>query len=135
MELGCGAGFGAAMLAGCNPRWEVIGIDFNPAHVAAAREFAREAGIGNARFIEADLAAFAKTETGRDLPQVDVITLHGVWSWVGDAVRDGIVRLLADKLRPGGIAYVSYNALPAWQGALGLQRLLLEAGRREPGSS
>ena len=135
MELGCGAGFGAAMLAGCNPRWEVVGIDFNPAHIAAAREFAREAGIENARFIEADLAAFAETETGRDLPQADVITLHGVWSWVGDAVRDGIVRLLADKLRPGGIAYVSYNALPAWQGALGLQRLLLEAGRREPGSS
>ena len=44
MELGCGAGFGAAMLAGCNPRWEVIGIDFNPAHVAAAREFARDPG-------------------------------------------------------------------------------------------
>jgi SAM-dependent methyltransferase len=135
VELGCGAGFGAAMLAGCNPRWDIVGIDFNPVHIAAAREFAREAGVENARFIEADLAAFAESETGRDLPQADVISLHGVWSWVGDAVRDGIVRLLADKLRPGGIAYVSYNALPAWQGALGLQRLLLETGLREPGSS
>ena len=31
-----------------------------------------EAGIDNARFIEADLAAFAETGTGRDLPQADV---------------------------------------------------------------
>ncbi|MGD9616825.1 MAG: methyltransferase regulatory domain-containing protein [Alphaproteobacteria bacterium] len=135
VELGCGAGFGAAMLAGCNPHWEVVGIDFNPAHIAAAREFAGRAGIENARFIEADLAAFAGTETARDLPQADVVTMHGVWSWVGDEVRDGVVRLLADKLRPGGIFYVSYNALPAWQGALGLQRLLLETGVRATGSS
>jgi SAM-dependent methyltransferase len=135
VELGCGTGFGAVMLAGCNPQWEIVGIDFNPAHIAAAREFAGQAGIENARFIEADLAAFAGTETARDLPQADVITAHGVWSWVGDEVRDGIVRLLADKLRPGGIFQVSYNALPAWQGALGLQRLLLEAGARAAGSS
>ena len=38
-----------------------------------------------------------------------------------DAVRDGIVRLLDNKLRPCGIAYVSYNALPAREAALGLQ--------------
>ena len=135
IELGCGTGFGAVMLAGCNPRWDVVGIDFNPAHVAAAREFAEAAGIANARFIEADLAQLADTQSGRDLREADVVTMHGMWSWVGDAARAGIVRLLADKVRPGGIVYVSYNALPAWQGAFGLQRLLLETGRRTPGSS
>lgn len=134
-ELGCGTGFGAAMLAGCNPNWEVVGVDFNPAHIALAREFARDADIGNARFVEADLAELAGTALERDLPEADIITMHGVWSWVGDAARDGIVRLLSHNLRPGGIAYVSYNALPAWQGALGLQRLLLEAGLRTQGSS
>src|SRR5690242_8975438 len=56
LELGCGQGFGALALAVCNPAWRVTGIDFNPAHIAAARELAAEAGIGNAQFIEADLA-------------------------------------------------------------------------------
>jgi SAM-dependent methyltransferase len=135
LELGCGQGFGALMLAACNPTWQVIGIDYNPAHIAAARAFCAEADIANARFIEADMAAFGETPVGRELPQADVVTMHGVWSWVGDAARAGIVHLLADKLRPGGIAYVSYNALPAWQGALGMQRVLLEAGGRARGRS
>jgi SAM-dependent methyltransferase len=135
LELGCGQGFGALMLAAANPGWQVIGIDFNPAHIAAARALCAEAEIANARFIEADLADVADSPVGRDLPEADVVTMHGLWSWVGDAVRAGIVSLLGDKLRPGGIAYVSYNALPAWQGALGMQRLLLEAGGRAGGSS
>ena len=45
LELGCGRGFGALALAVCNPCWRVTGIDFNPAHIAAARAFATEAGI------------------------------------------------------------------------------------------
>jgi SAM-dependent methyltransferase len=135
LELGCGQGFGAAMLAASNPSWQVTGIDFNPAHIAAARALCADAEIANARFIEADLAVFAESPSGRDLPEADVVTLHGLWSWVGDAARAGIVRLLAEKLKPGGIAYVSYNALPAWQGALGMQRLLFEAGVRSGGGS
>ena len=35
LELGCGRGFGALALAVCNPAWQVLGIDFNPAHIAA----------------------------------------------------------------------------------------------------
>lgn len=135
LELGCGQGFGALMLAACNPAWQVIGIDYNPAHIAAARVLCAEADVANAWFIEADLATFAETPAGRELPQADVVTMHGLWSWVGDAARAGIVHLLSEKLRPGGIAYVSYNALPAWQGALGMQRVLLESGARAGGHS
>lgn len=130
LELGCGHGFGALMLAASNPAWQVTGIDFNPAHIAAARALGAEAGIANALFIEADLAVIADRPVWQDVPRAEVITAHGLWSWVGDAARAGIVRLLGEKLRPGGIAYVSYNALPAWQGALGMQRLLREAGMR-----
>lgn len=134
LELGCGQGFGALMLAACNPSWRVLGVDFNPAHIAVARDLAAEAGIANAEFLEADLASI-DDPVWRDLPVADVVTLHGLWSWVGDAARAGIVRVLGEKLRPGGVAYISYNALPAWQGALGMQRLILEAGLRAGGSS
>jgi SAM-dependent methyltransferase len=135
LELGCGHGFGALALAASNPAWQITGVDFNPAHIAAARALAAAAGIANARFLEADLAALAESPLLPEIPQADVITLHGLWSWVGDAARAGIVRLAAAKLRPGGLFHLSYNALPAWQSALGMQRLLLEAGRRSAGRS
>jgi SAM-dependent methyltransferase len=130
LELGCGHGYGALALAVCNPCWLVTGIDFNPAHVAAARTFAAEARITNARFIEADLATLIDDPRACEIPEADVATLHGLWSWVANPVRAGIVRLLAAKVRPGGVVQVSYNVLPAWQGALGMQRLLREAGER-----
>jgi SAM-dependent methyltransferase len=130
LELGCGCGFGALALAASNPAWQVTGVDFSPAHIAAARELAADAGTANARFIEADLADFADSDRADSLPEADVITLHGLWSWVSGPVRAGIVRLLDRKLRPGGIAYVSYNALPGWQPAIGMQRLVREAGQR-----
>jgi SAM-dependent methyltransferase len=130
LELGCGHGFGALVLAASNPTWRVTGIDFNPAHIAAARELAAEAGIANAIFIEADLATLAADPLARDIPQADVATMHGLWSWVADPVREGIVALLDSKVRPGGVVQMSYNALPGWQGAIGMQRVLREAGRR-----
>jgi SAM-dependent methyltransferase len=128
VELGCGYGFGALVLAVSNPGWQVTGIDFSPAHIASAQALAAAAGIDNAAFIEADLATLAESTRAFEVPIADVASLHGLWSWVPDAVREGIVRLLATKVRPGGIVQVSYNALPAWQGALGMQRLLREAG-------
>ena len=69
------------------------------------------------------------------IPQADFVTMHGLWSWVSDEVRAGIVRLLATKTRPGGLVHLSYNALPAWQGALGMQRLIYETGIRAGGRS
>ena len=56
--------------------------------------------------------------------------MHGVWSWVPPAVQAGVVRLLAAKVRPGGVVHVSYNSLPGWGSAVGMQRLMREAGRR-----
>jgi SAM-dependent methyltransferase len=130
LELGCGHGFGALVLAASNPKWTVTGIDFNPAHIAAARALANETGIANAHFIEADLATLSREPLARDVPDADVVTMHGLWSWVADTVRAGIVDLLASKVKPGGVVQLSYNALPAWQGAIGMQRLVREAGLR-----
>ena len=131
LELGCGRGFGALCVAASNPDWQVVGIDFMPAHVEEARELADRAGIGNVRFIEADIA----TLDPQTLPEVDVATAHGVWSWVADPVRAGITRILAERMRPGAVLHLSYNALPAWQGALGFQRLLHDAGHLLGGRS
>ena len=130
LELGCGQGYGAMLLAASNPAWHVTAVDFNPAHIAAARTWAAEAELTNVTFIEGNLATLAEDAAGRQIPEADFVTMHGVWSWVPRSVQDGIVRLLRDKVRAGGAVHVSYNALPAWGPALGMQRLLREAGRR-----
>jgi hypothetical protein len=124
LELGCGVGIGALVTAASNPGWQVTAIDYNPAHIAIGASLARAAHLDNIRFIEADLAQLATSAQADAIPQADFVTMHGLWSWVSNEVRAGIVRLLAAKTRPGGMVHLSYNALPAWQGALGMQRLL-----------
>ncbi|MGH7102249.1 MAG: class I SAM-dependent methyltransferase [Acetobacteraceae bacterium] len=135
LELGSGLGFASSLIAASNPSWRVTAIDFNPEHIATARAFAAEAGVANVTFLEADLATLAGSPEEALVPEADIVSLHGLWSWVSDEVRAGIVRLLARKVRAGGLVHVSYNALPAWQGALGLQRLVRDAGRRLAGRS
>src|SRR6185503_1295223 len=135
LELGCGAGIGALITAASNPGWQVTAIDYNPAHIAIGAGLDRAARLDNIRFIEADLSQLATSPQAEAIPQADFVTMHGLWSWVSNEVRAGIVRLLAAKTRPGGVVHLSYNALPAWQGALGMQRLIYEAGVRADGRS
>ena len=135
LELGCGVGIGALLTAAANPGWQVTAIDYNPAHIAMGTSLARAARLDNIRFVEADLSQLAGTAQADAIPAADFTSMHGMWSWVGDDVRAGIVRLLAAKTRPGGMVHLSYNSLPAWQGAIGMQRLIYEAGLRTLGRS
>lgn len=135
LELGCGRGLVSLILAACNPAWQVTAIDFSPRHVAEARALAAEAGVANVTYLEADLATLVDGPRAAAVPEADFCSMHGVWTWVGPEVRAGIVRLLDAKLRPGGVLHVSSNALPGWQSALGLRRLVREAGSRVTGRS
>ncbi len=136
LELGCGLGLGAMMLAAGNPTWRITAIDFNPSHIAKARRMAAEAGLANIEFIEGDFSTLADDPVAMAaIPAADVVSMHGVWSWVAMPVRAGIVRLLKARVRSGGIVHLSYNTLPAWQGGIGLQRLVREVGERKPGRS
>ncbi|WP_424813038.1 class I SAM-dependent methyltransferase [Roseococcus sp. YIM B11640] len=122
-DLGCGRGYTVNTLAAANPDWSVLGLDSDPVNIAEGLQTAAEAGLGNAFFAETDLGAITDEEIER-LPVLDVALVHGVWSWVSDEVRAGILRVLSRRLKPGGIAYFGYNALPASQADFALQRLL-----------
>ncbi len=124
LDLGCGRGVAALSLAAANPSWTVIGIDYMPAHVSEARDIAAAAGLDNIRFLEADIGALDDAAAERLLPELDSVSLHGLWTWVSDRVRAGILAILRARLRPGGFALVSYNALPGWSSDLALRRLL-----------
>jgi SAM-dependent methyltransferase len=127
-ELGCGRGFSTALLAAANPRGRFWGVDFNPAHIVDAQQVAHNAGLANITFLEKSFAELPAS----DLPAFDFISLHGVWSWIGPDARAEILAFLYAKLKPGGIVYISYNALPGWAAIAPLRQLLIESRRGRP---
>ncbi|MBK5937141.1 class I SAM-dependent methyltransferase [Halorhodospira halophila] len=133
-ELGCGQGLGTNLLAAANPHAEFVGIDFLPGQIANARDQAAAAGLENVTFHEASFAEAAQWPDAALAP-FDYITLHGIYAWVSPANRQAIVRFLERWLKPGGLVYVSYNAMPGWAGVLPFQRLLCEHAARHPGRS
>jgi SAM-dependent methyltransferase len=134
LDIGCGRGLNVLLLAAANPGWDVIGLDLQPVHIAEATEMAAEAGLANARFIEADLAELTEESSAALLPELDIVLCNGVWTWVPDAVRDGIVRLLRARVAPGGLVVMGYNSLPGCADCIPLQRVLADAVRDMPGS-
>jgi SAM-dependent methyltransferase len=120
-ELGAGNGDTLATLAAANPSARFVGVDFNPEHVAFATALANRGGLSNVRFLERDFEDLDK----EDLPLFDFIGAHGILSWVSAAKRKAIVAFAASRLKPGGLFYVSYNALPGWAAVEPLRRLML----------
>jgi SAM-dependent methyltransferase len=130
-ELGCGRGHTSLVLAAVNPDAEVHAIDFNPAHIAHARSQARLAGLSNITFHECSFEELTGPRGGT-LPMFDVVTMHGVWTWIAPGLQSAILAFLNARLNPGGLVYVSYNALPAWFQGMPLQRLLKEFASATP---
>ena len=44
------------------------------------------------------MSTLAGEQAAAAVPEADFVSMHGVWSWVPPPVRDGIVRLLGDKV-------------------------------------
>jgi len=129
-ELGCGHGVTPSLLAATNPTGIFHALDLIPAHVAFGRRFADEAGITNVAFDVADLSAGVP-----DLPGFDYIIAHGVYSWVAPSIRASITALIARHLKPGGLVYVSYDAMPQRTGYIPTQKLLKALSETFPGDS
>ena len=124
-ELGCGRGLTTNVLAAANPHGQFHATDFNPAHIAEARALATAGGLNNVSFSDASFAEFLDDPT---LPQFDIIALHGILSWISEANRQVIVAFIGKYLKPGGLAYVSYNSMPGWASSGPLRRLIAEYG-------
>src|SRR5258707_3257089 len=78
-DLGCGQGYTANLIAAANPTAQVLGVDFNPSHVANARALASAAGLANVSFREASFEDIAVDAT---MPQFDIVAMHGVFRWI-----------------------------------------------------
>lgn len=130
IEVGCGHGLTANVLAAANPLGKFFALDFNPLHVLNGRELASAAGLSNIEFFERSFEEAIML----DLPPMDYFILHGVYSWISPANRQHIIELIRKLLKPGGLVYVSYNCLPGWSGKAPVRKLMTEYAKRHGGS-
>lgn len=125
MLTACELGFGQGVCvnvhsaAGAAAWW---GTDFNPSQANFARGCARASGA-QARLYDDSFEDFARRD---DIPELDFIALHGIWSWINDANRSVIVEFIRRKLKVGGVLYVSYNTYPGWAATVPLRDLVVE---------
>ena len=125
LELGFGQGHSVNINAASNPG-SYWATDFNAAQAASAQELAQASGA-DIRLMD---SAFAELAARDDLPDFDIIALHGIWTWISDENRAIIIELARRKLKPGGIFYISYNVTPGWSPAMPLRHLMKEHSKR-----
>lgn len=120
LELGCAEGMNLLPLADRFPKSEFIGVDLSPVQIATGEAARVASKLENVQLLSADLREFEP-----EAESFDYIIAHGVYSWVGDEVKDRVLAICSRALRPDGLAYVSYNTLPGWSMLDGLRRVLL----------
>lgn len=127
-ELGCGPGFGLAVVAAANPRGRFVGVDINADHIGIARRLAAGAGLRNVEFHLADFSSWSEREM---LPPCDFIVLHGVFSWISADKQRAVLKIVERCLKPGGICYLAYMSHPGASPMQSLQRILAGTGEGE----
>jgi predicted O-methyltransferase YrrM len=127
-QPGCGFGITLLPLAANYPHGRFHGIDSDPAQIAHGRALAAEAGLDNIEFHTGSTAEIAAAG-GRDF---DFMSLHGLWSFVDDAERVQLANLLDKRLKPGGVAYLSYKVLPGKTPLDPIYRLMTELTPPDP---
>lgn len=118
-ELGFGQGVTLNVLAAGHAAGRFIGTDFNPEHVHFARTL-QAASQADVCTYEDSFESFCE----RPLPEFDFIVAHGIWSWVNPDQWHHLVRFVRERLRPGGVFYLSYNALPGWAKYMPIHELI-----------
>ncbi|HTQ02529.1 MAG TPA: class I SAM-dependent methyltransferase [Polyangiaceae bacterium] len=130
-ELGSGFGDTVATLAAAYPNARFVGVDLNPEHVGAARSLASRGALENVRFLECDFEDLSSEE----LPKFDYLCAHGLISWIAPEKRAALFARAAAWLKPGGLLYLGYNALPGWAAVEPLRRFMLDASADVAGGS
>ena len=94
-DVGCGGGHVSRSLAGrVGTKGRVIGLDFDPVKLEAARRESRRAGLGNLEFLVADVSGWEETAS------YDVVYGRFIVSHLPE--RAALVARMAAALRPGG---------------------------------
>jgi methyltransferase-like protein/SAM-dependent methyltransferase len=110
LEIGCAAGGNLLPMAYGLPAAEFVGIDYSSHQIEAGQAQIAALGLSNLTLHCRDLR-----EVGDELGDFDYFIAHGVYSWTPAPVRDRLLALCKQVLRPQGVAYISYNTYPGWR--------------------
>jgi methyltransferase-like protein len=109
LEIGCASGDNLMPMAVSHPGSRFVGIDLSKRQIELGLADASRLGLSNLELIHGDLMALDE-----GIGDFDYLICHGVYSWVPPAVQQRILDLCRSRLRPQGVAFVSYNTLPGW---------------------
>ena len=108
LEIGCGTGFNLIGIGAVAPKSRCVGFDLSGEAIARGQALVRRAGLTNVDLHKGDIMDYPRSG-----PAFDYIICHGVYSWIPQFVRPALLELIGARLAPGGVAYVSFDALPA----------------------
>ena len=113
LELGCAAGGNLIAMAEGLPGAHLVGLDRSRVQVEQGRARLAQLGFDNVTLAQGDLADAAALDADPALQgSFDYVIAHGLWSWMPVAARQGLFRLAASRLAPGGVLYLSADVLP-----------------------
>jgi SAM-dependent methyltransferase len=98
LDVGCQEGPLALELAETRQRWTVIGVDLDRSMLAAAKESAARAGLGNVRFAVQDATVLGRSE------HFDAVVLLECLTEIPD--DEAAIVQAVRSLRPGGVLFV-----------------------------
>lgn len=109
LEIGCASGENLLPMAEQLPHAEFVGIDLSARQIERGQGYIERTGVKNLDLRQMDILSIDDS-----LGDFDYILAHGIYSWVSPAVRDRLLAACRDRLRPHGVAYISYNTFPGW---------------------
>jgi len=124
LEIACGDGANIIPMAYAVPTSEFVAFDLARLPIERGQARIRESGLKNIRIFDASVL-----EVGKELGQFDYIVAHGLYAWVPEPVRDGLLALCGELLTPNGVAFVSYNALPGGHLRKMIREMMLYHGK------
>lgn len=110
LEIGCASGGHIIPLAATLPEAQFVGVDLSSVQIAQGQARIERLGLGNI-----SLSARGLSEIDAADGTFDYIVCHGVYSWIPEPVRKDLLRVVAERLAPDGVAAISFNVLPGWR--------------------
>lgn len=132
LEIGCSFGGNLIPFALHNPKAKLLGIDLSENQIKKGNEIIKSIkGLDNVKLLQKDICELSADDIS-EYGKFDYIICHGVYSWVPDFVRAGILRVVREFMAPNGVAYISYNTYPGWKNKEICRDVMRFAGKDEP---
>ena len=128
VDLQCGVGTRALVLAATHPRATIYACDAEPSNVEAVAQRAWAAGLEN--LVALDVRVGEAVDDQRLPPRIDALILADVFGAVSDEAGSAVALLIDRRLRPGGIVCASYRTLSGWSELLPVRTLARALARR-----